>query len=37
MFDYIEMLYNPARKHVRNGILAPVQFKLQQILKAEGV
>ena len=37
MFDYIEMFYNPVRKHVRNGMLSPVEFERQQILKAEGV
>ncbi|PYE43085.1 integrase-like protein [Rhizobium sp. PP-F2F-G20b] len=24
VFDYIEMFYNPKRKHVRNGMLLPV-------------
>lgn len=37
MFDYIEMFYTPVRKHVRNGILSPVEFERQQILKMEGV
>ena len=37
VFDYIEMFYNPVRKHVRNGMLSPVEFERQQILKAEGV
>ncbi len=37
VFDYIEMFYNPVRKQVRNGMLSPVQFERQQILKAEGV
>jgi transposase InsO family protein len=23
VFDYIEMFYNPKRKHVRNGMLSP--------------
>lgn len=27
MFDYIEMFYNPVRKHVRNGMLSPAQFE----------
>ncbi|WP_210321345.1 IS3 family transposase [Devosia beringensis] len=32
VFDYIEMFYNPTRKHVRNGMLSPVEFeKLHQI------
>jgi putative transposase len=33
VFDYIEMFYNPVRKHVRNGMLSPVEFERQQILK----
>jgi putative transposase len=37
VFDYIEMFYNPVRKHVRNGMLSPAEFERQQILKAEGV
>jgi len=24
------MLYNPKRKHVRNGMLSPVEFEKQQ-------
>jgi putative transposase len=30
IFDYIEMLYKPQRKHVRNGMLSPVEFETQQ-------
>jgi len=30
IFDYIEMLYNPKRKHVRNGMLSPVDFENRQ-------
>jgi putative transposase len=37
VFDYIEMFYNPKRKHVRNGMLSPVEFEKQQAMKAEGV
>tara|TARA_R110002095_G_scaffold62952_2_gene53117 strand:+ start:219 stop:560 length:342 start_codon:yes stop_codon:yes gene_type:complete len=37
VFDYIEMFYNPKRKHVRNGMLSPVPFERQQISKNEGV
>ena len=37
MFDYIKMFYNPVRKQVRNGMLSPVEFERQQIVKAEGV
>jgi putative transposase len=29
MFDYIEMFCNPRRKHTRNGMLSPVEFKRQ--------
>ncbi|GLQ12100.1 hypothetical protein GCM10007913_40320 [Devosia yakushimensis] len=27
VFDYIEMFYNPTRKHARNGMLSPVEFE----------
>ena len=37
VFDYVEMFYNPVRKQVRNGMLSPVEFERQRILKAEGV
>lgn len=30
VFDYIEMFYNLKRKHVRNGMLSPVEFEKQQ-------
>ncbi|ATN35931.1 hypothetical protein ACO34A_19180 [Rhizobium sp. ACO-34A] len=30
VFDYIEMFYNPKRKHVRNGMLSSVEFEKQQ-------
>ena len=30
VFDYIEMFYNPKRKHARNGMLSPVEFEQQQ-------
>ncbi|NTH68898.1 IS3 family transposase, partial [Agrobacterium rhizogenes] len=30
VFDYIEMFYNPKRKHVGNGMLSPVEFEKQQ-------
>ena len=30
VFDYIEMFYNPKRKHVRNGMLSSVDFEKQQ-------
>lgn len=37
VFDYIEMFYNPKRKHVRNGMLSPVQFERQRKMRPEGV
>jgi putative transposase len=37
VFDYIEMFYNPKRKHARNGMLSPVDFEQQQKMKTEGV
>lgn len=37
VFDYIEMFYNPVRKHARNGMLLPIEFERQRILKTEGV
>jgi putative transposase len=37
VFDYIEMFYNPKRKHARNGMLLPVNFERQQKTITEGV
>lgn len=37
MFDYIEMFCNPIRKHVRNGMLSPVEFERQQMMSTKGV
>jgi putative transposase len=37
VFDSIEMFYNPKRKHVRNGLLPPVEFEKQQKIQPEGV
>lgn len=37
VFDYIEMFYNPKRKHVRNGMLSPVNFEAQRKTTDEGV
>jgi len=37
VFDYIEMFYNPKRKHVRNGMLSPVEFERQEKMRPEGV
>ncbi len=38
VFDYIEMFYNPKRKHTNNGMLSPVDFEIrQQKLNEAGV
>ena len=37
VFDYIEMFYNPKRKHTKNGLLSPVEYERQQTLRTEGV
>ncbi len=37
VFDYIEMFYNPKRKHVRNGMLSPVEFERQGKMTRQGV
>ncbi len=37
VFAYIEMFYNPQRKHARNGMLSPVEFERQQKMRTEGV
>ena len=37
VFDYIEMFYNPKRKHARNGMRSPVEVEKQQEMKQRGV
>ena len=37
VFEYIEMFYNPIRKHTNNGLLSPIEFERQQKLKRQGV
>ena len=38
VFEYIEMFYNPKRKHTNNGMLSPVDFEIrQQKLNKAGV
>jgi len=37
VFDYIEMFYNPKRKHTKNGMLSPVEFERQRRMRTEGV
>ena len=37
-YDYIEMFYNPKRKHTNNDMLSPVDFEIrQQKLNEAGV
>lgn len=37
VFDYIEMFHNQKRKHMRNGVLSPIEFERQQKMAAENV
>jgi putative transposase len=37
VFDYIEMFYNPKRKHASNGMLSPVEFERRQKMRHGGV
>jgi len=38
VFEYIELFYNPKRKHTNNGMLSPVDFETRQRkLNTEGV
>lgn len=38
VFEYIELFYNPKRKHTNNGMLSPVDFEERQLkLKQAGV
>jgi putative transposase len=30
VFEYIEMVYNPKRKHTNNGMLSPIDFEIRQ-------
>ena len=34
MFDYIEMFYNPKRKHTHNGMLSPPLKRALHVLPA---
>ena len=29
-FDYIDMFYNPTRKHTNNGMLSPIDYEIKQ-------
>ncbi len=37
VFDYIEMFYNPKRKHVRNGMVSPAELERRQMMRCKGV
>jgi putative transposase len=38
VFEHIKLFYNPKRKHTKNGMLSPVDFKIrQQKMKQAGV
>ena len=37
VFDYIEMFYNPKRKHGKNGMLSPVDYEQQKKMKIQAV
>ena len=37
VFEYIEMFYNPQRKHTNNGLLSPIEFEQRQKLEMQGV
>ena len=36
VFHYIEMFYNPKRKHTNNGLLSPVYFEIRQQKRSTG-
>jgi len=37
IFDYIEMFYNPVRRHGYNGNLSPIEFERRHHVKLKGV
>jgi len=38
VFEYIELFYNPKRKHTNNGMMSPVDYEIgQQKLNKAGV
>ena len=37
VFDYIELFYNPKRKHGRNGMLSPIDYERQEKMKLQSV
>ena len=36
VFNYIELFYNPKRKHGKNGMLSPIDFERQQYVTLQG-
>jgi len=36
LFEYIETIYNPQRKHINNGMLSPAEFERQHEMNAQG-
>ena len=37
VFNYIELFYNPKRKHGKNDLLSPIDYEQQQKMKLQGV
>ena len=37
VFDYIELFYNPKRRHSYNGNLSPIEFERNYLKKLESV
>ena len=37
VFDYIELFYNPKRRHGYNGNLPPVEFEKNYFMKLESI
>ncbi|EYC49673.1 transposase [Hylemonella gracilis str. Niagara R] len=37
MFNYIEMFYNPKRRHSTSGNVSPVEFEMQHSQRLECV
>jgi putative transposase len=37
ILNYIELFYNPKRKHCKNGMLLPIDYERQQKMKLQGV
>jgi len=37
VFDYIEMFYNPRRRHSNNGMLPPVEYEMKYDMNTQGI